>query len=184
MKLHRAAVSSGDCILFEGAGLAAWLVRMRTRSRYAHVGMVTTHFGGEPWIVEATWPRVRLVPLTRRLQEAAQAGDVAHWFRLNQTAVDGQAAAWWAVHQIGKRYASLPQFLVSFGLLTRLRRWWQGLAPADLDPERWFCSELIMAALQKGGFRLETGEDWIAAATEPGRIATFACLHREDTLEA
>lgn len=179
--LHR--IDNGDVVLFEGTGPAAWLVRMRTRSRYAHVGIVAIDHHEDPWLVEACWPTVRMVPLHRRLAEAAAAGDVAHWFGLDRHAVDGPLAAGFAVAQVGRRYASLAQFLVSFGLLTRLRRWWQGLGPADVDPERWFCSELVMAALQHGGWQLDTGEDWIAAATEPGRIATFRCLHRWGTLE-
>ena len=65
----------------------------------------------------------------------------ASWAKRSRRSSSVPAIPW------GRRYASPWQLLLSFGWFTcRLRRW-LGLAPKDLDADRYFCSELVAEGL-------------------------------------
>lgn len=105
--------------------LASRLIRAATWSEWSHVGLIVDEDpSGTPIVVEAVWPRVRVVPLTTML-----AGHTRYAF-VDFPATDPSAVARAALSQVSKPYdlTALP------GLL--LRRDWQ-------RDDRWFCSELV-----------------------------------------
>lgn len=99
------------------------LIRALTFSRWSHVALVRD----DGMAIEATWPRVRMVPAEQIIAEHD-----AHDFGEVAMPVD----AWvWAERQVGKPYdlGGLWFFLVG-------RDW--------TDDAKWFCSELVAAASQ------------------------------------
>lgn len=106
--------------------IGSLLIRLLTFSRWSHVALV--HPDGSA--IEATWPRVRLVPAAQIINEH----DVAELAEIRAV-----SNAWEiACAQIGKPYdlSGLWFFLT--------RRDWQ-------RDDKWFCSELV--AYATGGWR-------------------------------
>lgn len=179
MNLAAAALRSGDVLLVEGRSLFALGIKLRTRSRFSHAGIVLRiAVGGAErlCILESLEPwGVRLYPLDRYLERCSRKGECVHWYALEE-GVDRQQVAAYALAQWGKRYASVWQFLVSWGRITGFARRLLGLKPADTNAERFFCSELVASALRAGGYRPD--DDLPEAATDPGAIALYGCLRR------
>jgi len=105
---------------------------------------------------------------------------VPTWHYALDDDVDRGAVVAHALDQWGEHYAPLRQFLRSFCLP---RAWCDRLRlPADVDGERWFCSELVYAALLAGGYR-PSNASIPAAIVEPARLAYLDCLNNRGLVE-
>ena len=115
--------------------LVSWLIRMFTWSSWSHVAILTP----EGTAIEATWPKVREVPV----KTITDAHD--EWRIVELPCADPDVAIRWARAQIGLRYdwTALAGFLVHHD--------WS-------EPFRWFCSELAAAAFEESGSPLFRGE--------------------------
>lgn len=115
-------------LLFSTSRLpGASLIRMVTWSKWSHVTLVDGDV-----VIEAVWPRVRVVPLSDVLSRHSR-----HAF-VDVECRDGKAIIDAARSQVGKPY----DLTALFGLL--MHRDWQ-------EPDRWFCSELVAWAFDKAG---------------------------------
>lgn len=178
-------IQNGDVFLFEGRSWFARLIKARTRSIYSHAGCalwIGINGTKTLCVLEALEPHgVRLYPMDRYVAECAAKGVRVHWFELDPCGsenVNRDHVAAYVFKQLGKRYVSPWQFFVSWGWLTRWLRRLLGKGVENLDPERFFCSELVAAALRAGGYRPDPDEDVQPAATDPGSVSMFPCLQR------
>jgi hypothetical protein len=185
MRLNDATIENGDVLLFEGRSWFARAIKLRTRSKFSHAGIalwIQTGGTRRLFICEAMEPwGVRLHPLGRYLEECTRRGEVVHLYQLDRT-VDRDKVAGYAVEQAGKRYASVWQFLVSWGRVTGFFRWLFGKKVCDTNPDRFFCSELVAAALRAGGYVPAPEADMLPAVTDPGSLALFPCLQIQGVL--
>lgn len=170
----RGEIQQGDLLFFRGSGwLPSRLIRLFTTSVYSHVGIMVVLSAGEYsdlWVVEAVWPRVRLYPLRRTLENKTR----VDWFQVVDPAVDRHAVVVYGLERVGRRYASFRQFVRSWGCSAgRLLGW-----KADVDQERDFCSELVAEAFLRAGYV----DDREPALTSPGAVALYTCLRRRGTL--
>jgi uncharacterized protein YycO len=106
-----------------GAAIIRWL----TGSRWSHCALVKENFA-----IEATWPRVRYVPVQRIIDQHTD-----HIFIDIPCADDAMAFAA-ALSQVGKPYD-----------LTALFGWLWGHDWQETD--KWFCSELVAWAFDQAG---------------------------------
>lgn len=138
-----------DVVAFSGRRVWSRLIELRSWSRYSHVGIVC-ELDGDEWVIEALEGKgVRFVPLRVWYQWG---GDVTA-FRFDPAifgSQERQAVIDFAKARIGCDYCSPWQFLRSFGFATR---WLLRLLKVrvDLEAERWFCSELVAAAIEAHG---------------------------------
>ncbi len=183
MKLDEALpqIKTGDVLLFRGRGLWSWMVKVRTKSVYTHAGValrIKANGCERVSVLEALEPwGVRLHPL----DQYVAAGESVDWYEVTDPAVNREKVASFALRQWGLRYA-WRQLLWSFSRLAWLARRVLRRPLRDVDPERWFCSELVAAALRHAG--AQTDEDLVPIATAPGDVARFTCLRRRGTLVA
>ena len=189
MKLAEALsqIRSGDVLLFRrSTSLFGRLIRLRTESPYSHAGIAVQLQVGpfqQLFVAEALeGVGVRLFPLPRYVRQCHAEGCLIDWFKIISPEVAGEWAAAYAVDQVGKRYASSWQFVWSWGWASS---WWRRLTgrPADTDPERFFCSELVAGALEYAGYVPDDDLPQEAAETAPGAIALFPCLQRKGAIE-
>jgi hypothetical protein len=168
-----------DIVAFSGTRVWSRIIRLRSQSRFSHVGIVC-EINGDDWVIEALERKgVRLVPLRVWYQWN---GDVTA-FRL-KTPLGGDASYSWlqgrrreiinfAAQRIGQEYASPWQFFRSFGFATRWLCRKIGVRK-DLESDRFFCSELVAESLKSAGF-------WIGldpSEMTPGDICGLPCLER------
>lgn len=107
----------------------AVIIRGVTWSDWSHVALLLD----DDSVVEATWPAVQRVPLEEILAKHTHHAIVE--FPGDNQVVNA------ALSQIGKPY----DLTALFGILSH--RDWQ-------EQDKWFCSELIAWAFDKGGFPL------------------------------
>lgn len=185
MKLQDALpnIRTGDVLLFRGTSLFSWLIKLRTHSVYSHAGVVQkirTNGHIRTWVIEALEPLgVRAFPIERDVAQGAK----IDWFQLDDPAINPELVADYAMEQVGKFY-EMAGLWWSFSWLARgLRRIFRfHRLTARLDnSDRWFCSELVAAALAHAGFKSDEG--LVPIATDPGSVARFTCLRRKGTLE-
>lgn len=177
----RSEIATGDLLLFRGRHPISRVIQWRTKSVFSHVGIAvwvqienTKRLG----VLEAKegWG-VRLYPLSQCLE----IGDHVDWFRVVDSSIDSTVAAGWAMEQWGKQYASLWQFIRSFGLFGLSKRLLDALRiPTKVDHDRWFCSCFAAQFLLAGGWHPD--EDVDPSLTPPGDVALFPCLHRRGVL--
>jgi hypothetical protein len=177
-------VADGDVLLFQGTAAFSRLIRCVTRSRYSHVGLACWLTKGERsrlCVIEALEPYgVRVYPMARYLAESNRHGVVVDWYRVTDWSIDRRQVVQYALDQWGARYVSPWQLALSFG---RLTRWVRGLLGQDnsrnADHDRFFCSELVLDAFERGGFASE-----LAPVLEsPGDIATLPFLSFQGSLD-
>jgi hypothetical protein len=141
-----------DVVAFSGTRVWSRLIRLRSRSRYSHVGLVC-EIDGDEYVLEALERKgVRLVPLSVWF---TWSGSVTA-LRFDPDVVgdvDRQRIIDFAKARLGQEYASPWQFVRSWGLITRAVCRWLGVR-VDLEATRWFCSELVAAALESADARL------------------------------
>lgn len=106
----------------------AVLIRAVTWSRWSHVALVLDDGSA----IEATYPKVRRVPLETILEKHSK------WVIVDVPTDCDQAIEDFAMSQIGKPY----DVSALFGLLVH-RDW--------TDTDKWFCSELLAWAFAQAG---------------------------------
>ena len=181
----RNLVRDGDIIAFRGTRMFSRIIKLWTRSRVSHVG-IACWMHSRLTVVEALeGVGVTVYPLRRYIEQGCQ----VDWHELLQSERDTlefgplnrQAVVAFALSKWGLRYASPWQFLRSWGWLSRWAAARRGL-PADTNPDRFFCSELVLAALRAGGYQGE-GYDRPAAETSPADVIELTCVRRRGRLE-
>lgn len=169
-------IQSGDILAFSAGKPYSRLIQRATRSPYSHVGMALWMGPyGRPNLrrlccLEAIEPGgVRVIPLPPYLEDCrARCWPVA-WYGILDASLAIDTTIDFALAQWGQRYASPRQFALSWGPVTRRIRRALGLrVNLDNDPQRWFCSELMAAALQAGGAALPGNK--IPATMSPGDV--------------
>jgi len=125
---------------------------------------------------------IRIYPVSKCLED----GEQIDWYELHKpedNKIDRAKVVEHALSYWGKRYASIWQFVRSWGLVGK----WFGKktkAPIDVDPDRFFCSEFVLTCLRQAGY---LGEGFAArlrpAEAAPGDIIELPCLHRMGRLE-
>ena len=181
----RLLVRDGDVLAFRGTRLFSKIIKLWTRSRVSHVG-VACWMHGRLTVVEALeGVGVRVFPLSRYIEQ----GCWVAWYemlqgerdRIDHGPLDRKAVVSFALSKWGLRYASPWQFLRSWGWLSHWAAGRRGL-PADTNPDRFFCSELVLDALREGGYQGE-GYDNPAAETSPADVIELPCLRRRGRLD-
>lgn len=164
---------TGDLIFF--AGRSAWsnLIRLRSLSTFSHVGMIY-EYRGQNWVIESLEGKgVRLVPLSVWSDWARRGMGRYAIFKLQATDEQRQMAVEFCLSRVGFEYASPRQFVRSFGWLTRKVSRWLGL-PEDENAKRYFCSELIAAALKYAGLKIPKPP----VRMTPGDVALLSYLDK------
>lgn len=112
------------------------LVRIWTRSEYSHVELVIE----DRWYTSS--PRDGGVRF--RYLEA----DSSHWDFIDIRGIEASKVEIFLISQLHKKYDWLGIFLTQ-------------VFPLGIDdPNRWFCSEIVAAALQHGGLACERHFSW------------------------
>ena len=109
---------------------------------------IVIRFNNQAWIVEALEGKgVRFVPFTAWLKWN---GEIEHWETAALSHENAWSIAFWCLSKTGSEYAGVNQFVRSFSLVwSRLRKLFG--VKLDTDSKRFFCSELIAAALKING---------------------------------
>ena len=179
-----ATVRSGDLLLFSGRGLSSWLVRMFTRSRWSHIGMVVELPGHpQPLLLESTLfnesadvvlgrpvAGVVLVSLAEKLDNYK--GDVALRRRC------GSALGGRQQRLLEKMLARLMHRPYKHYLLCHLLEYLGGGARRQ-DLSGLFCSELVAEIYRRLGW---LPGDIRASNFVPGHFAGPALALREGHL--
>ncbi len=171
-------IKSGDMAGFKGRSKYAWLIGLNTFSDWSHFGIfVWVKFDENEsrlFILEAVAKYgVRLISFEDAAAGCQVSGEKIYWFKLDPLHdLNRPILVDYASRQLGKRYASPAQMVFSFGWLTRFIRYLCGRPAADLDPNRFFCSELGAAALQAIGVRTRK----IPAEMSPADLAEEPAL--------
>ena len=173
----RATIKNGDVITFRGRSLWSRLIRLRSSARVTHVGLAV--WARDRLCVFEARERigVRLYPMSAYVTACRVEGVQVDWHKLQSSphGIDRQKVVEWATMQWGKRYASAWQFLRSYGPIAAHLADVLGV-PVDVNGDRFYCSEYVLAALRHGGY---AGEAWRkAASTTPGDVVELPCLHR------
>lgn len=181
----RSKVQNADVFAFEGRSFFSRLIQLRTHSYITHVGFaIWVKFGVESanrlCVLEAMeGAGVRLVPFSWVLKKRRKAGEPVHWLQLHDE-FDREEILGFALEEWGQPYASPIQFVNSFGLLTSWLRRKLGF-PSQLDPHRWFCSQIVAKALIRGGFR-PIPPNIIPAEVSPSDVFDFSCFTARDII--
>jgi len=173
-------MQDGDLIICRGRSPISWFIRSWTQSPFAHVGVIVwdarADLGHVPHVIEARLGRrVTCRPLEQVIREDGK----CDWYQLTCPDVDRTKVAIAARQFLGWPYASWWQFLRSFSVLTAWILDRLGKAD-DTDPERVFCSELVMESLRVGG--MEWSYDQEPARMTPGDVALLPCYQRKGTV--
>lgn len=144
-------------LLFRGRGLISSLIRWQTRSQYSHAAFLLAD--GET-IVEA-WQGDGV-----RKKKVTDWSNIDVFHVLGATEAQMNYAANFALAQVGKKY----DYRQVFRFLTRI---------GGKNNGKWFCSELVFAALQHAGINLlERIEPW---AVSPGLLALSPDLVKHES---
>lgn len=178
MKLSDAHIKDGDLLAFKGTGFWSRLIQCVTKARVTHVGLAVT-IRERQCIIEAREMRgVRVFPL----REYLRANSRVYWYELDdESSVSRKALVDYCFNVWGARYARAWQFLRSWGLVSKA--WANRMRlPEDVDDNRFFCSELVLAALQAAGYTGD-GYETEAAKASPGDIVELTCFRPRGRLE-
>ncbi len=145
-------------LLFQGKSLISWAIRWQTRSKYSHVAIQLD----DGSVIEA-WHKggVRHVPSISTLHKKGTSVDI---YSIQKPFVSS-AAETWLLKQVGKKY--------DYGAVARFisRR-------NERADDKWFCSELGVTAVDKGGCILLNG---IASHLSPRDVGLSPRLKFERT---
>lgn len=188
MKFREAAkrISDGDLCFFGGVKPHSRIIKMRSLSRFSHVGLFfwAVHaLERRLYVVESVEPYgVRIYPFAKYLAECEADGCAVDWYQLLPRHIDVSHAVRHCLDRVGNRYADPRQFIRSFLWTGDMIRRLFGL-PVDTNRGRYFCSELIAEAYMAAGFKATNGIPSHPAQTTPGDVAHYPCLVRQGRLE-
>lgn len=155
----------------DASGVVGRVIRWQTRSRYSHAALVFRQDGqdgkkDQPEVIEAR--EFEGVRITDGIVGGAAVVDL---FRVELSAVQLFEVRSFAFGQIGKGYD-----------YTMVARFISRRQASRRTSGKWFCSELVFAALQKAGVNLlERTEPW---EVSPGMLARSPLLTLAGTLPA
>ncbi|MDF2180099.1 YiiX/YebB-like N1pC/P60 family cysteine hydrolase [Aliiglaciecola sp. CAU 1673] len=171
----RGQMKNGDILLFKGASAFSRLIRWACKTDYSHAGIVAW-WGDRLMVLEATAPGVVVSPISKNLEHYPGGID---YFRLQEStelsAEKRQEMLYFALKQLGKKYATWRLFPFFFKLVTgtlKKRRGWQ---PHDIASS-YFCSEYVSAIYNAGDLDLDILQPH--HFTSPGSIAKSPLLER------
>jgi hypothetical protein len=169
----RAAMQSGDVLLFRGRGLLSSIIRVFTRSTYSHAGLVF-RYHDHVYCLEAVGVGVRLSPVSLLLEHYP---DGIYFFGLGAEEPVREAALGFGFRQLCRPYDVLGLVWFALALIFGRRR------PEGSD-QRWFCSELVAAAYRMAGLPLTGGLPCYASPADlinGGRLEPRGRLTMADT---
>lgn len=173
--MYRAEINSpqdGDILAFRGVGFWSAAIKVRTTGRVSHVGFAY-RLDGELWVIEAKEKiGVRLVPLALYLANSAVEVDW-HPLLADEHHIRRDLLVTLARADVGKPYASIWQFLRSWGLISRRLADHFGW-PADTNEGRFFCSEFVLAKLRGAGYYANGRR--IPAQSSPADVLELDCV--------
>jgi len=157
-------IKNGDVIGFEGYTFGSYIIRLFTHSNVTHVG-VALWVCGRLCVIEAKEGKgVRVFPLDRI--------DVPFKvYPIVQKNIDGQKVVDFCLTHWGAEYTNWYQFLIIGSRIIKYIRRKMGKSP-DLNPIRWFCSELIARAFESAGYI----DSKHSSLTTPIDICNYRCL--------
>jgi len=182
MKLSEALplIRTGNVALFRGRGPFAYLAKLYSRSVYSHAGLLwrmKLNGTDRVVVVESLEPfGVRVYPLDMYVGK----GERIDWYAISDPAVDGEGAVKFAIKQWGLPYA-LKQLWASFSRLAWLIRLVFRRKLRNVDPNHWFCSELVAAAFQSVG--APTPDGLLPIDIAPGDLSRAPFLQFKGSLE-
>lgn len=164
----RAVINDGDVVLFQGNSVISKLVRLFTRSRYSHSGVVVW-WGDRLMVLESTEPEVRVVPLSKRVVQYPS----VHLFTASDglsLMLDRKALVVAAQSQLGKKYSV-------WGMVRLIRRFFEkirGVSDPWNPPEKFVCSQFVSFVYRAAGVDLVPG--LADKDTTPEDISKSICL--------
>eukprot|EP00949_MAST-11_sp_MAST-11-sp1_P004537 g4537.t1 len=151
ISMVRDFVRVGDIVLFKSSTTASALQRAVTLSEFDHVAIVCETIPGVPQLLEATGDGVQTYPLIARLRAYMQ--EFAKHVAIRRFIGDSDRDA--ATEAINDFVRGVEGSEYSIAIHKFLRVGSQSTSPVDeeLDSkQKWFCSEVVAAALQHAGF--------------------------------
>ena len=175
----RNGILNGDILAFKGTSWISKVIRWWTSSDITHIGFAIW-WEGRLFCLEAREGKgVRAYPLSTYLKE----DHVIDWYQLlsDKYKIDRNLVTSSALGDVGKSYASVWQFLRSWGMVSstianKLR------IPEDTNTQRFFCSEFVLSKLRTAGY-VAKGFLKEPAETYPGDIVSLPCLEIQGVLE-
>lgn|GEM_PF-2583979 len=165
-------IREGDVFGFKTRGFWSAAIRLRTESRFSHVGFAIKIRGRQCVLEAREKVGVRLFPLSRYQSDSSTE---VWWFRLRaeEFGINRNRLVSEALESWGDAYASPWQFLRSFGFVTPELADKLGI-PAIVNRQRFFCSDYVLAKLRMQGYRGDSRLSAIKAS--PGDVTELACL--------
>jgi uncharacterized protein YycO len=144
--------------LHKGKSVVSRLIRWQTRSEYSHASLLLE----DGCVIESREGSFRTGPGGVRKLSSMPANETVDLFRV-EAPVDWPTMLTWLNGQIGKPYD-----------WTMVARFISRRQASRKESGKWFCSELVFAALQKGGVNLLARcEPW---EVSPGLLAKSPLL--------
>lgn len=177
-------VRTGDILLFRKS--KTWfgrIIRWWTQSPYSHAAVVLEinlpGVGTRKAVIESLEPYgVRVFPLERYLADQKVSGGIIDWYIADES-LNRQKLADYCLGTWGDPYSQINQLLWSF---LPFGKWVRKVypLPANINPSRYFCSELVAGALEAAGY--QGGPDPVLVT--PGDVSHLPCLIYMGSLEA
>jgi len=168
----RERVLDCDILLFRGRGFSSWLIRLISKSRYSHVGLVVREHD-RVLCADSTSKGVRLTTLRDRVQKYD--GGIDHFeLKPEVTAEQREAILRFIFGKMGKGYDNFSALVFALVLVFKMKK-------RTEKNDKWFCSELIAAAFDAANIE-RTGEQR-PEFISPGELATTLPIHRPCTLK-
>ena len=174
----RAAIQTGDILLFQGQSPISRLIRWGSQSAYSHAGFAAW-WDDRLVVFQASGRGAEVLPASSAVD--AYDGQV-DWYALaddHRTRVNAQHLVTHAVTLLGRSYAKAG--LVQ--LMTRML-WgrFRGLPDPKTCPDSVFCSQYVSYCYRSAGLDLVEGTD--DGSTSPGDLAASPLLVRRGVLHA
>jgi uncharacterized protein YycO len=140
----RPNVKEGDLICFSGHGAVSALIRLLTKSRYSHVGLLFM-YEGRRYCLESVGAGGRVALLSHVVEHYE--GGIEYHELDGPDDTQRHRAVGFAFRQLGKPYDKR-------GIFKFLKRILFGTREKVVRDDLWFCSELVAEAYRASGFPL------------------------------
>ena len=151
---------TADVLCFRGKGLFSWGIRRLTNSEYSHVGL-SYLFEGRVYCLEAVGSGVRLILMSELVRRYK--GGIDYFMVDGADEDQRKKAISFAFAQLGKLYdkPGIVRFLTA-------------IVTKNMEKQRrdnkWFCSELVVAAYNEAEIALVDKQDHPEAYTAPSDL--------------